>query len=56
MLLFIYKKMGLGEVKPTIVKLQLANMLYIFSNDKIENILVKVDKFNFLINFVILDM
>lgn len=30
MLLSIYKRFGLGEVKPTFVMLQLTNILYIF--------------------------
>lgn len=56
MSLSIYKKLGLGEVKPTTMKLQLANRSYIFRRGEIENILVKVDKFIFLADFVILDM
>ena len=54
--LSIYKKLGLGEVQPTTVKLQLADRTYIFPRGKIENILVKVDKFIFPADFVILDM
>lgn len=56
MSLSIYRKLGLGEVKITTLKLQLANKSYIFPREKIENILVKVDKFIFPVNFVLLDM
>lgn len=53
MLLSIYKRVGLGEVKPTTVKLQLADRLYIFRGE-ILNILAKMDKFIFPTNFVVL--
>lgn len=48
--------MGLGEVKPTILKLQLIDRIYIFTKGEIETVLVKVDKFIFPTDFVILDM
>ena len=54
--LSIYKKLGLGEVQLTMVKLQLAGRTYIFPRGEIENILVKVDKFIFPTDFVILDI
>lgn len=54
--LFIYKKLGFGEVSPTTLKLQLADKFYIFSRGEIENILVNVNKFIFPTNFVILYM
>ena len=54
--LFIYNKLGLGEVQPTTVKLQLADRTYIFPKGEIENILVKVNKFIFPTDFMILDM
>lgn len=50
------KRLGLGEVKLTTVKLQLADRSYIFSSGEIEDILVKVDKFIVPTNFVVLDM
>lgn len=56
MQLSIQKKLGLGEAKPTTVKLQLANKSYIFPKGEITNILVRVDKFIFSTDFVILDM
>lgn len=54
--LSIYKKIGLEEVKPTTIKLQLADRSYMFSKGEIENILAQVDIFVFLVDFVILDM
>lgn len=54
--LSIYKKLGLEEVKPITVKLQVANRSYIFPKEEIENILVKIDKFICQKEFVILNM
>lgn len=56
MSLFIDKKLGLGEVKPTTMNLQLADRTYIFLEGEIKNIMVKVDKFIFPTDFVILYM
>lgn len=50
----IYKRLSLVEVKPTSVKLQLADRSYIFPKGKIRNTLVKVDKFTFIVDFVII--
>lgn len=55
MSLSIYRRLVLGEVKATIVKLQLTDRSYIFVRGEVENILVKVDKFIFLIDFLVLD-
>lgn len=56
MSLSIYKKMGLGKVKPTIVKLHLVDRSYIFSRGEIEKFLIKVVNFIFPAHFVILDI
>ena len=56
MSLTMFKRLKLGEVKPTIVSLQLADSSYQHPWGVIENVLVKVDKFLFLADFVILDM
>ncbi|XP_042972865.1 uncharacterized protein LOC122304672 [Carya illinoinensis] len=56
MSLFVFRKLGLGEAKPTTISLQLANRSIKYPRGLIENILVKVDKFIFLANFVVLDM
>lgn len=54
--LSIYKKLGLGEVKPTTMKLQFADRSYIFPKGEIENLLVKVNQFTFPAGFIIIDM
>ncbi|KAK8704865.1 hypothetical protein V6N13_048477 [Hibiscus sabdariffa] len=52
---FVFQKLGIGEAKPTIVMLQLAERLYIQPEGKIEDILVQVDKFISPADFLILD-
>ena len=44
--------MGVGEVKPTIVTLQLAQKYLVYREGKIEDVLVKVDKFIFPVEFI----
>ncbi|XP_017974459.1 PREDICTED: uncharacterized protein LOC108661544 [Theobroma cacao] len=56
MLFFIYNKLGLGEIKPIIVTLQLAYKTLTYSRAIMENVLVKVDKFKFPVDFIALDM
>ncbi|KAK8988233.1 hypothetical protein V6N11_065829 [Hibiscus sabdariffa] len=51
----VFQKLGIGEAKPTTVMLQLADHSYVQPEGKIEDILVKVDKFIFLADFLILD-
>ncbi|XP_024023163.1 uncharacterized protein LOC112092116 [Morus notabilis] len=51
----IFKKLGIGEAWPTTVTLQLADRSLAHPEGKIENFLVKVDKFIFPIDFIILD-
>ena len=48
--------MGLGEVKPTTISLQLANRSIKYPRGVIEVVLVKVDKFIFPADFIVLDM
>jgi len=50
------KKIGDLEVKPTRMTLQLTYRSIKCPNGVIEDVLVKVDKFTFLMDFVILDM
>ncbi|GJU80996.1 reverse transcriptase domain-containing protein [Tanacetum coccineum] len=52
----MYEKLGLGEPKPTIMSLELANRSIQYPRGIIERVLIKVDKFVLLIDFVILDM
>ncbi|KAJ9566697.1 hypothetical protein OSB04_002663 [Centaurea solstitialis] len=53
--LSVFNKLGIGEVRPTTVTLQLANRSIAYPKGKIEDILVKVDKFIFPVDFIILD-
>lgn len=56
MSLSIYKKLGLKEAKPTSVTLKLADMSIAYPKGIVEDVLVKVDKFIFLVNFLVLDV
>ncbi|XP_075507468.1 uncharacterized protein LOC142544291 [Primulina tabacum] len=51
-----FEKLKIGEVKPTIISLQLANRSIKYPRGVVENVLVKVDKFIFPVDFVVLDM
>ncbi|KAK9042854.1 hypothetical protein V6N11_071209 [Hibiscus sabdariffa] len=51
----VFQKLGIREAKPTTVMLQLADHSYVQPEGKIEDILVKVDKFIFPADFLILD-
>lgn len=53
--LSIYSQLGLPEVKPTNVTLQLADRSLTYPWGKVEDILVKVDKFSFPADFIVLD-
>ncbi|XP_075499215.1 uncharacterized protein LOC142537595 [Primulina tabacum] len=52
----IYRELKLGEVKPTTITLQLADRSLTYPCGIVEDVLVKVDKFIFPADFVILDM
>ena len=54
--LSIFRRLGLGEAKPMIVTLQLADRSLKHPRGVIEGVLVKVDKFIFPTNFIVLDM
>ena len=56
MSLSIFKKLGLGEANPTTITLQLENRSLTHPRGTIKDVLVKVDKFSFLANFIVLDM
>ena len=53
---FIFKKLDMGEARPTTVTLQKANRSLTHPCDIIEDVLLKVDKFIFRAYFIILDM
>ncbi|XP_073057020.1 uncharacterized protein [Primulina eburnea] len=52
----IYRTLELGEVKPSTITLQLADRSLTYPRGIVEDVLVKVDKFIFPADFVILDM
>ncbi|PIN01710.1 DNA-directed DNA polymerase [Handroanthus impetiginosus] len=52
----IYRTQGLGETKSTSITLQLADRSLTYPKGVIEDILVKVDKFIFPADFIVLDM
>ena len=52
--LSIFRRLGLGEAKPTIVTLQLADRSLKHPREIIEDVLGKVDKFIFLADFICL--
>ena len=51
----VYEKLGLGKLKPTSVTLQLADGLVKILRGIIEDVLIKVDKFYFPVDFIVLD-
>ena len=52
----VEKRLNLGEIKPTALSLQIANRSLTYPKGIIEDVLVKVDKFIFPMDFVVLDM
>ncbi|XP_022030600.1 uncharacterized protein LOC110931517 [Helianthus annuus] len=52
----LYEKLDLGELAPTRMTLSLADRSIKYPRGIVENLLVKVDEFVFLTDFVILDM
>ena len=51
----VYKQLGLGEIKPTNITLSLADRSVKIPKVIVEDVLVKVDKFYYLVDFVVLD-
>ena len=54
--LSIFRRLGLGEAKPTAITLQLADQSLKHLREIIEDVPVKVEKFIFPANFIVLDM
>ncbi|KAA3486624.1 protein kinase 2B, chloroplastic-like [Gossypium australe] len=52
----MFKQLGLGEPKPNRMNIQLADISIRYHRGIIEDVFVKVDKFIFPVDFVILDM
>jgi hypothetical protein len=50
----VYLQLGLGELKPTSMTLQLADKLVTIPRGIIEDVLIKVDKFYFPVDFIVL--
>ena len=51
----MYKQLGLGELKPTNITLSLADRSVKIPKGIVEDVLVKVDNFYYLVDFVVLD-
>ncbi|XP_062103590.1 uncharacterized protein LOC133814675 [Humulus lupulus] len=51
----IFKQLGIGEVRHTTVTLQLADRSLAHPDGKIEDVLVRVDRFIFPTDFIVLD-
>ena len=51
----MYKQLGLGELKPTKITLSLADRSVKIPKGIVEDVLVKIDKFYYLVDFVVLD-
>ena len=52
----VYKQLGLGGLKPTTITLSLAYRSVKIPKDIVEDVLVKVDKFYYPVDFVVLDI
>jgi hypothetical protein len=51
----IYLQLGLGELKPTSITLQLADRSMKRPRGIIEDVLIKVDKLYFPVDFIVID-
>ena len=51
----MYKQLGLGELKPTTITLSWADRFVKIPKGIVEDVLVKVDKIYYLVDFVALD-
>jgi hypothetical protein len=52
----VYLQLGLGELKPTSMTLQLADRSVKVPREIVEDVLIKVDKFYFPVDFIVLDI
>ena len=53
--LSMYNQLGVGELKPTTITLSLADRSIKIPKGTVEDVLVQVDKFYYLVDFVVLD-
>ena len=51
----MYNQLGLGELKPTSITLSLADISIKIPKGTVEDVLIQVDKFYYLVDFVLLD-
>ncbi|XP_026459761.1 uncharacterized protein LOC113360469 [Papaver somniferum] len=51
----VYEQLGLGELKPTSVTLQLADISVKVPRGIVENVLIQIDKFYYPVDFIVLD-
>ena len=51
----MYKQLGLGELKPTNITLSLADRSVKIPKGIVEDVLVKIDKLYYLVDFMVLD-
>ena len=51
----MYNQLGLGELKPTSITLSLADISIKIPKGTVEDVLIQVDKFYYLVDFVVLD-
>ena len=51
----MYNQLGLGELKPTSITLSLADRSIKIPKGTVEDVLIQVDKFYYLVDFVVLD-
>ena len=54
--LSMYKRLNLGPIKPICMTIEMADRMVSTPKGIVENLLVKIDKFTFPVDFVILDM
>ena len=52
----VYKQLGLGEMKPTTITMSLADKSVKIPKGIVEDVLVKMDKFYYLVDFVVLNI
>ena len=51
----VYKQLGLRELKPTSITLSLADRSIKIPKGAVDDVLIQVDKFYYLVDFVVLD-
>lgn len=51
----IFTKLGVEAAKPTTITLQLGDISHCYPQGKIEDVLVRIDKFVFFVDFIIMD-